>query len=145
MTQRKSSLSLIRRLGHVLFCWLPPLLVMAGIYILSDQPDLPSLPGPWWDTAMKKVAHALGYAMLTALLVRALRRGSPLESAAGARMWAGTMALFYAASDEFHQRFVPGRNGTVADVLVDGVGILLAMSLHWRLVRHREAAHRSAE
>jgi VanZ family protein len=118
---------------------------MVIIFVLSDQPDLPSLPGPWWDRLTKKAAHALGYALLTGLLVRALRRGSPLESASGARGWAGIIALLYAASDEFHQRFVPGRNGTLIDVLVDGAGIGLAMLLHWWRVRRREAGHRSAE
>ena len=32
------------------------------------------------------------------------------------------MALLYAASDEIHQRFTPGRRPAVSDVLLDGVG-----------------------
>ncbi len=35
------------------------------------------------------------------------------------------ISTVYAASDEFHQRFVPGREGTPRDVLVDSVGILI--------------------
>lgn len=30
----------------------------------------------------------------------------------------------YAASDEFHQLFVPGRSGRLTDVLIDSAGLL---------------------
>ena len=35
------------------------------------------------------------------------------------------LAVFYAASDEFHQVFVPGRSGRFTDVLIDSIGILI--------------------
>ena len=34
------------------------------------------------------------------------------------------ITVIYAASDEFHQRFVPGRTGKAADVLIDACGAL---------------------
>ena len=55
---------------------------------------------------------------------------------------AGTASAFlcflYAASDEYHQTFVPGRGGTWYDVAIDSVGIAIA----WLLVslRIRRAA-----
>jgi hypothetical protein len=36
------------------------------------------------------------------------------------------ITIFYGVSDEVHQLFVPGREGSVRDVLIDGVGILFA-------------------
>ena len=33
----------------------------------------------------------------------------------------------FACSDEFHQLYVPGRNGCVTDVLIDCVGILIGI------------------
>ena len=35
--------------------------------------------------------------------------------------------LAFACSDEFHQLYVPGRNGCVTDVLIDCVGILIGI------------------
>ena len=36
---------------------------------------------------------------------------------------AGTLSALFAASDEWHQTFVPNRDGTVSDVLIDCLGI----------------------
>ena len=36
---------------------------------------------------------------------------------------------FYAASDELHQLFVPGRSGEIKDVLLDSLGVLLGVLL----------------
>ena len=35
----------------------------------------------------------------------------------------------YAALDEYHQRFVPGRSGEIKDVLIDACGLLLGIVL----------------
>ena len=35
------------------------------------------------------------------------------------------LGFLYACSDEFHQMFVPGRAGQVADVLIDTLGVVL--------------------
>ena len=46
----------------------------------------------------------------------------------------------YAASDEWHQTMVPGRSGSVEDVLIDAagivVGVLAAMGIVW-LIKKR--------
>lgn len=34
--------------------------------------------------------------------------------------------VFYAASDEIHQIYIPGRSGEIRDVLIDSAGVLLA-------------------
>ncbi len=39
------------------------------------------------------------------------------------------LTLLYAMSDEWHQTFVFGRDGRIRDVLIDSLGILLAMFL----------------
>ena len=41
---------------------------------------------------------------------------------------AGT-GILYAASDEFHQLFVPGRSGQITDVLIDSGGLLAGILL----------------
>jgi VanZ family protein len=39
------------------------------------------------------------------------------------------LTLLYAMSDEWHQTFVFGRDGRIRDVVIDSIGILLAMFL----------------
>ena len=41
------------------------------------------------------------------------------------------LALLYAISDEIHQLFVPGRNGSVFDVFLDSIGILAASVFYY--------------
>ncbi len=108
-----------------LSCWLPLLAWMALIFAFSHQPknSLPSYGV--WDLLVKKGAHIAAYAVL-ALLAR--RAGLSLVPAA-------VLAALYAVSDEFHQTFIPGRNGTVADVLIDLVGVALGLPLYPQLVR----------
>lgn len=121
--------------------WLPPLAWMGLIFSFSAQPDLPSAPGPWLDTLLKKIGHALGYGILAWLYLRALR--GRFHHPTAARAIALCLTVAYALSDEYHQTFVPGRNGTPWDVGVDGLGALGAMLLEWRL-QHRRATVRQS-
>jgi VanZ family protein len=101
--------------------WLPVAAWAALIFALSSVPSLSS--GLSWDRPLRKTAHLIEYAILGALLVRALRRPAP----------AWLVGLAYAASDEFHQHFVSGRNGNPVDVAIDAVGILLGVVAYTRL------------
>jgi len=67
-----------------------------------------------------------------------------LIAGAGPRLrWPGALAavacILYAASDEWHQTFVPGRGGTVSDVCIDTTGIMLAW-LAWSVRDRRRTA-----
>ena len=44
-------------------------------------------------------------------------------------------AALYAASDEIHQSFVPGRGPAVTDVLLDSAGALCGILFIWLLVQ----------
>lgn len=105
---------------------LPPLLAMALIFFLSAQASEP-VDRAWWDVVLRKLAHFTEYAVLTALWWRALHglgiRFGPALAAAVA------ISLAYAVSDEFHQTFVDGRNGTPVDVLIDSAGIAAAAAV----------------
>jgi VanZ family protein len=98
--------------------WLPPLALMAVIFMLSAQPDLNSGLGTI-DLIGRKIIHASEYALLTFLWWRALRN-IPLAAA---------IAIAYAATDEFHQRFVQGRHGTPVDIVIDALGVAIAAVL----------------
>jgi VanZ family protein len=82
---------------------------------------------------VRKVAHLTEYAFLATLIFRALRLTSPQRFVRRAdRRWAPASALaialalsaFYAATDEFHQSYIPGREPSVRDVLIDSSGAL---------------------
>jgi VanZ family protein len=104
--------------------WALPVVWMCVIYVLSAQPTLPSASSALWDVLLKKGGHMAGYAVLTLLIWQAL----------GCRRLglAWVLAVAYAASDEVHQTFVPGRNGTPVDVVVDAVGALAAAIVVWQ-------------
>ena len=77
---------------------------------------------------VRKAAHMTEYAVLFLLLtgpVKALS-GNPGRSAA----FAAAACIFYAAGDELHQRFVPGRAGKLTDVCIDAAGVLIAAFLY---------------
>jgi VanZ family protein len=111
--------------SRVLTIWLPVLAWAVVIFALSSIPSLSSGLGVW-DTVLRKGAHVTEYAVLGALLYRALER-EPHALAAG---------IAYAATDEVHQHFVSGRHASPVDVAIDAVGVALGM-LAWLRVRER--------
>lgn len=78
------------------------------------------------DYPIRKTAHAAEYAMLGFLI--AGTAVSDFRIVDGKRLIYSFLAgVAYAASDEFHQLFVPGRSGRVTDVLIDSAGVLSAL------------------
>jgi len=83
---------------------------------------------------IRKCAHGSEYAVLTFLVWRALRR--PVKADPRGWSWnhaggAWLVATAYAASDEWHQSFVPSRGAAVGDVLIDSAGALIGLALVW--------------
>ena len=80
------------------------------------------------------VGHFVEYLVFGALLVNALRLSF---APGGAALAASGIAAVYAATDEFHQMFVPGRACDVADWLVDVSAVALVAGIWW-LVKRRD-------
>ena len=116
--------------------WLPPVLWMGMIFFLSAQPTLPHHPDNLFDLILKKAGHAVEYGILAFLLWRALSQGQGTLSRS-ALVTAFLISVLYAASDEYHQTFVPGRKGTLVDVGFDTVGALVALLAMGSLGRKR--------
>lgn len=80
------------------------------------------------DYPVRKCAHAAEYAVLSLLLA-----GATVDTRAGKKRLMRQFALcfffgiLYAAGDEIHQLFVPGRAGRVSDVMIDGLGVLAGL------------------
>lgn len=114
--------------------WLMMIGWMGIIFYFSHQPTLPGLPDDLADLFFKKTAHASAYAVLLGLWwwnLRRFRGDSPVTLGLSLALTA-----LYALSDEWHQTFIPGRNGQFADILVDFSGALFALiALRW-LMKH---------
>jgi VanZ family protein len=110
---------------RALSLWLPVVAWAAVIFALSSIPSLGTGLGTW-DTILRKAAHMAEYAVLAALLARAVGREAPA--------WLG--AVGYAVTDEVHQSFVNGRAGRLLDVGIDAVGALVGV-VAWRWWRRR--------
>lgn len=82
----------------------------------------------------RKCAHLTEYAVLAILFWRARRKPVKRDPRPWSWRLAGAAILFvalYAATDEWHQSFVPNREGCVRDVLIDTTGAALGMVLLW--------------
>ena len=78
---------------------------------------------------LRKLGHFSEYAILASLLLRGLR-GTFREGRSGfLALAAFFIAAGFAASDEFHQSFVPTRTASARDVLIDCLGALFAVAL----------------
>lgn len=102
--------------------WGPVAAWCALIFAASAVPDLKTSLS--YDYPLRKAAHLAEYAVLFALLRRALAAEGLSPRRAGAAAF--LLAVLYAAGDEWHQSFVPGRAGAASDVLIDAAGALLA-------------------
>jgi VanZ family protein len=116
--------------NRYLYYWLPVLLWMGLIFVMSSRSNLPSLPNKTVDFTIKKAGHLTEYGVLAFLLWRAIARdrSSPAPVSFGG---AFIISVLYAASDEFHQTFVLGREGRLTDIGFDALGVLLALGLVW--------------
>ena len=95
---------------------------------------------------IRKCAHLTEYAVLALLLWRAIRHTNeknPRPRGAGGWNWpearlALLLVMLYAATDEFHQSFVPGRTALASDVLIDTVGGAAGLLALWIFGRWRK-------
>ena len=75
-----------------------------------------------------KSYHVMEYALLCTLAYCALRNRAKWSPTRTLCM-AAAASILYAASDEWHQTFVPGRGGTWVDVVIDSLGVCMASVL----------------
>src|SRR5262249_36648839 len=101
--------------------------ILRALFPHTDDPGISRL-----HVMVRKHGHRMEYSGL------ANRRARPtLAIAQTRRAWFGislTLVAAVAISDEFHQTFVPGRNGSPADVLLDvaAAAMMLAVIALWR-------------
>lgn len=121
--------------GARLAAWGPAVIWMAATFVISHQPKV-AIP---FD-APDYLAHGVSYAVLGALLTRALAGGRLPAMTWRLAAMATVMGALYGLSDEFHQSFIPGRFASLSDLVADtagsAAGALAAAALGaWRRTR----------
>lgn len=113
----------------------PVVVASIGLFVLSHQPNLkpPELGIEWQD----KLYHALAYACYGGTIAWA-------TSTSGLRrtMWIVGAGALFAASDEWHQSFIPGRFAEVADFAADVLGLATVALIIWALSLRRLSDNR---
>lgn len=144
---------------RILKAWLPALLWMTIIFLMSATPgdlsgeqsglivrmllavhsfffgDAQLSPDTLalLHTLVRKAAHMAEYAVLACLYLYALRKNDvPCPC-----LLAIALCALYAASDELHQAFVPGRGSSPVDVMIDTAGACIGMAVACTLTRIR--------
>jgi len=107
---------------------------MAFIFGLSSISRTPA-----FVHGIDKYLHAMLYAGLGVLVVRALSGGLRRRVTLGIVATTIAIGAAYGVSDEFHQSFVPMRSVEAMDVVADTVGIsIAAIALYaWDIIRVR--------
>lgn len=158
------------RIRTVFLTFIPAIIMMLVIYYFSSKtaPEssatssrvvdmllflLKKLPFNDWDAVktaemaealsfpVRKCAHALEFGVLAwcfFLGIYNLVKWYPFVPAF-------ICTFLYAATDEFHQRFVAGRAGRITDVAIDGIGAFLALLFLYFILRRVHHGRRLSE
>ena len=127
---------------RALLLWAPVAVYMAAIFYVS------SLPQPTVPLGGDKPWHLLAYFGLGVLTIRAVAGGLPASIQWRVAAIATAIAVGYAATDELHQMYVPGRSAELTDLLADAIGVVLGTSICWawgRVPRKSQDARHKAQ
>jgi VanZ family protein len=114
---------------------------ISGIFLLAGSPFISKIAtfNPY------SLLHIPLYGVLTVLLIFSIIpfKNSPNNQRnqidqidqTNRFLFAGLIALGVAVADEVHQTSIPGRDGSIADVLLDAIGIALVLLLIHRIFR----------
>ena len=105
--------------------WGLVVLYMAAIFCVSalSEPPVPA--------GTDKSLHGLTYLGLVIVVLRALVGGLPSRIDLRVAIIAFLTTVVYAATDEIHQMFVPGRTADMFDLLADAGGAMVGTAACW--------------
>ncbi len=112
--------------------WIPSFVWAVAIFSLSHMSSPPGASlGPDY------VLHFLEYGVFALTVVWGMTSGLRKELTSSGAALAWLAATVYAATDEFHQRFVPGRFSSIEDFFADTAGAAFLVAgcyfvLRWR-------------
>lgn len=154
-TTRHSRVRWLRRWWPVIL-WACLIWLFSTAWFTSDNTSLLIVPILHWlfpnasshslaylHHLIRKAGHFFEYFIFSLLILRAIR-GDQRGARLGWALAAIALVGLYAALDEFHQLFVPGRTSSPWDVLLDTTGgaaaqALVALLAYWTDRRQRHA------
>jgi len=107
--------------------WGPPVLWAGVIFCFSTLPQIRTTEIYWQDFILKKTAHMVEYGILAVLFYRLFINSN--KSKTRSLVYSFILTIVYAATDEIHQLYTPGRDARVRDVLFDTAGA--SLTLYW--------------
>ncbi|TDP50349.1 VanZ family protein [Aminicella lysinilytica] len=84
------------------------------------------------DENMRHVGHCTEYFLLRMVVYIALRKKRR------SFLWTFAICACFAAGDEIHQYFVPGRACQLSDWVIDMIGVMVLLGIAWAVRRRRE-------
>ncbi|MBW6440793.1 VanZ family protein [Patescibacteria group bacterium] len=118
------------KLTNIINFWLPVFLWCTFIYVMSSIPSLKSDFSSDIDFVLRKIAHMSEYGFLTFLFFRASINQKMYFQKSLA--YAIIFSIVFALTDEYHQLFVFGRQGSLRDVFIDSLGIFFVAFLIYK-------------
>lgn len=106
-----------------LYRWLPAIIWMAIIFYFSSREQINLSPTFTINFVIFKSLHIIEYAILYLLIFRSLYLQN--QKLINIYWYSIAAAVLYAISDELHQTFVSTREGTLRDVFIDTMGIVI--------------------
>jgi VanZ family protein len=105
------------------------LIYAALIFVISSLPKI--TPPPLGLRFEDKVYHFLEYSVFSFLLFLAFFKAETNFFRRNVFLLSSLIGIAFAFSDEFHQRFVPGRSYDLFDFLADCLGVVLIQAVLW--------------
>ncbi len=117
-----------KKIKLLLSLWVPEFSWMLFIFILSSVPgaSIPNLPIPQFHI----VVHFFEYSILGFLCMRAFIGGESQRGLIRSTFLSLALVSTFALSDEWHQTFIPGRNGQLETVMFDILFSFTGMGLY---------------
>jgi len=121
---------------RLLFLFLS-ILYIAGIFLFADSPVVSkfSAYNPW------SLLHIPLYGILTFLLIFSFLpfkiKFKPTNP--NRFLFVGLIAISVAISDEIYQTYIPDRNGSLIDILIDSIGIIGVLFISHRITQKTQS------
>ena len=113
--------------------WIPSVIIATVIFLFSSRQRISVSDEYVYNFVFFKSLHILEYGVFCFFNYRAV-----LNTVTASKKRAGVISLIltivYAVSDEYHQTFVPSREGKLRDVGFDTIGALLTVIFIWNLL-----------
>ena len=136
------------KLNRFLKYWLPPILWMIIFFPVLNRflgssaiyrallnvfrifsPDISAAAFGIPYIVIRKSIHFVEYAILTFLMFRAFRGENLKKWDIRWAIYSGVITIGYGFLDEFLQTFVPTRNGSIIDSVINSAGALFALGM----------------